>query len=66
MRELGKFNLKVSVISNELEKYISFTGNNKLRFIGSFELLSSSLDSKVKNLKKESLKKNYRVKNIVL
>ena len=49
MQELGKFNLKVSVISNELEKYISFTGNNKLRFIGNFELLSSSLDSKVKN-----------------
>ena len=29
MQELGKFNLKISVIPNGLEKYMSFTVNNK-------------------------------------
>ena len=29
MQELGKFNLKISVIPNGLEKYMSFTFNNK-------------------------------------
>ena len=55
MQELGKFNLKVSVISNKLEKYLSFTVSNKLSFIGSFEFLSSSLDSIVKNVKKDKV-----------
>ena len=32
MQELGKLNLKISVIPNELEKYMSFTLNNKLSF----------------------------------
>ena len=36
MLELGKFNLKTSVIPNRLEKYMSFTINNKLSFIDSF------------------------------
>ena len=40
MQELGKFNFKINVISIELKKYI----NNKLVFIGSFQLLSPSLD----------------------
>ena len=48
MQELGKFNLKVNVIPNGLEKYASFGINNKLSFIGSFQFLSSSLDSLVK------------------
>ena len=45
MQELGKFNLKINVIPNGLEKYMSFNINNKLVFIDSFEFLSSSLDS---------------------
>ena len=36
MQELDKFNLKISVIPNELEKYMSFNINNKLSFIDSF------------------------------
>ena len=36
MQELGKFNLKISVTLNGLEKYVSFTINNKLSFIESF------------------------------
>ena len=52
IQELGKFNLKINVIPNRLEKYMSFIINNKLSFIGSFQFLSSSLDSLVKNLRK--------------
>ena len=52
MQELGKFNLKINVIANGLEKYMSFTINNKLSFIDTFQFLSSSLDSLVKNLNK--------------
>ena len=56
MQELGKFNLTISVIPNGLEKYISFTINNKLNFINSFQFLNSSLDSLVKNLNKDDFK----------
>ena len=42
MEELGKFNLKINVIPNGLEKYMNFTINNKLSFIDSFQFLSSS------------------------
>ena len=55
MQELGKFNLKINVIPNGLEKYMSFSINNKLRFINSFQFLSSSLDSLVKNLRNDDL-----------
>ena len=56
MQELEKFNLKISVIANGLEKYMRFTINNKLRFIESFQFLSSSLDSLVNNLNKDNFK----------
>ena len=56
MQELGKFNLKINVTPNGLEKYMSFTINNKLRFIDIFQFLSSLLDSLVKNLKKDDFK----------
>ena len=56
MPGLGKSSLKISVIPNELEKYMSFIINNKLRFISSFQFLSSSLDSLVKNLNKDDFK----------
>ena len=38
MQELGKFNLKISVIPIGLEKYISFTISDKLSFTDSFNL----------------------------
>ena len=56
MQELGKFNLKINVIPNGLEMYMSFSINNKLSFIDSFQFLSSSLDSLVKNLVKDYFK----------
>ena len=55
MPEIGKLNLRISVISNELEIYVSFTVNIKLSFIDSFQFLSFSLDSLVQNLNKDYL-----------
>ena len=49
MQELGKFNLKINVIPNGSEKYMSFSINNELSFIDSFQFLSSSLDSLAKD-----------------
>ena len=43
MQKLGKFNLKINFIPNGLEKYMSFSINNKLSFIDSFKFISSSL-----------------------
>ena len=48
---LGKFNLKINVTPNGLEKYMNFTINNKLSFVHNFQFLSSSLDSSVKKHK---------------
>ena len=56
MQELGKFNLKMNVIPNGLENYMSFTNNNKLIFIKSFQFLTSPLDSLAKNLGKGDVK----------
>ena len=56
MQELYKFNLKVNVIPDGLEKYMNFTINNKLTFIDSFQFLCPSLDSLVKNLDKDDFK----------
>ena len=56
LQELGKFNLKINALPNGLEKYMSFSINNKLSFIGSFQFLSSSLDSLIKNLNKDDVK----------
>ena len=56
MQELGKFNIKINVISNGLEKYMSFTINNKLSFIDGFQFLISLLDSLVKNISKDDFK----------
>ena len=43
MQELGKLNLKINAIPNGLEKDKSFTVNNKLSFIESFQFLRSSI-----------------------
>ena len=45
MQELGKFNVKINVIPNGLEKYMGFSINNKLPFIDSVQYRSLSLDS---------------------
>ena len=56
MQELGKFNLKINVMPNGLEKHVNFTINNKLIFTASLQFLNSSLDSLIKNLNKDDFK----------
>ena len=41
MQELVKFNFKINVIPNRLEKHMSFSINKKLTFVDSFQFLSS-------------------------
>ena len=53
MQEVGKFNLKIHVIPNGLEKYMSFACHNQLSFSDSFRFLSSSLDGLFKNLNED-------------
>ena len=37
IQELGKFHLKINVMPNELEKYMSFSISDKLSFIDNFQ-----------------------------
>ena len=52
IKEISKFNLKLSVIPNGLEKYMVFAINRNLIFIDSMQFMNSILDSLVKNLPK--------------
>ena len=56
MQELRKLNIKINVIQNGLEKYISFSINKKLSFFDAYQFLGSSLDSLVKNLNSDDFK----------
>jgi len=57
MQAIGKFkNLKIQVIPNTLEKYISFTLGN-LRFIDSLQFMATSLEKLVGNLAQEGKQK---------
>ena len=55
-KELNKFNRKISVIPNGLEKRMSFSLNRNIVFIDSMLFLSSSLDKLAKNLSSEDFK----------
>ena len=55
-KEISKFNVKVNVIPNGLEKYMAFTINRNLVFIDSMQFLNSSLDSLVKFLSDNDFK----------
>ena len=50
IKEINNFDVKVDVIPNGLEKYMTFTINRNLVFIDSMQFMNSSLDSLVKNL----------------
>ena len=54
--ELNKFDLKISVIPNGLETYMSFFLNKNLVFIDSMQFMNFSLDKLVKNLTDEDFK----------
>ena len=47
---MDKFDRKVSVIPNRLEKYMVFIVHKNLVFIDSMQFVNSRLDSLVKNL----------------
>ena len=56
-KELREFNgLKISVIPNGLERYMSFTFNKNLIFIDSMLFINSSLDKLVKDLSDKDFK----------
>ena len=52
MQKIGKFDVKVNVIPNGLEKYMAFTINNNLLFIDIMQFMNYSLDTLVRNLSK--------------
>ena len=56
MQDIGKFNVKIGVIPNGLEKYMAFTINKNLVLIDSMQFMNSSLDALVKNLSDNDFK----------
>ena len=54
--ELNKFNVKINVIPNGLEKYMAFFLGKGLVFTDSMQLMNSNLDKLVKNLADEGFK----------
>ena len=54
--ELDNFDVKISVIPNELEKYMTFFLDKNLVFIDSVQFMNPSLDKLVKNLSDEDFK----------
>ena len=54
--ELDKFDLKINVIQNGLEKYMAFSLNKNLVFIDSIQFMNSSLDKLVKKLSDKDFK----------
>ena len=55
-REHDKFDAKISVIPNGLEKYMAFFLNKNLVLIDSLQFMNFSLDKLVKNLSDEYFK----------
>ena len=67
--ELDKFNVKISVIPNGLEKYMTFFLNKNLVIIDSMQFINSSLYKLVKNLSDEDFEyliKEFSSKNLEL
>ena len=46
---------KINAIPSNMEKYMAFILGNHLKFIDSFQFMSSSLDKLISNLPKEAL-----------
>ena len=55
-KEGEQLQMNIDVIPNDMEKCMSFMPGKHLVFLASFQFMSSSLDSLVSNLPKESLK----------
>ena len=54
--ELDKFDVKIKVIPNGLEKYMAFFLNKNLVFIDSMQFMNSSLDKLAKHLSDKDFK----------
>ena len=54
--ERKKSNVKINLIPNGLEKYMSFILNKNLVFIDSMQFMNSSLEKLVKNLSDDDFK----------
>ena len=54
--ELKKFDVKIDLIPNGLEKYMAFILNKNLVFIDSMQFMNSSLEKLVKNLADNNFK----------
>ena len=54
--ELNKFDVKINVISNGLEKYMALFLGKNLVFTDSMQFMNSSLDKLIKNLSDEDFK----------
>ena len=50
MQEIGKFKMNISVIPNNLEKYMAFFLGNNLKFIDSLQFMNDSLKKLAKNI----------------
>ena len=67
--ELDKFDVKISVIPNGLEKYMAVFLNKNLVFNDSMQFMNSSLNKLVKNLSVEDFKylvEEFSSKNLQL
>ena len=56
MQGINKFDVKLNVVPNSLEKYMAFTINNNLVFIDNMEFLNSNLNKLVKSLSDNDFK----------
>ena len=56
IKETSKFDVKVSIIPNGLQKYMAIAINRNSVFIGSMQFMNSSLDSLIKNLSDNDVK----------
>ena len=54
--KLNKFNVKIDVIPNRLEKYVAFVLNKNLVFIGRIQFMNYSLEDLGKNLAENEFK----------
>ena len=64
MQELDKFNFKINIIPNGLEKYMSFNINDKL-FIDSFQIIFRAFNFIIRSITSDLTKNDvYLVKLI--
>ena len=60
MQEIGKFDLEVNVIPNNMEKYISFSLGKNVVFIDAVQFMASSLSPLLVTYRRKSYVKSVR------